>query len=329
MLLDVVDLHYYSEAQGNGTRINLGTTENAGARVQATRSLWDPNYGYSASDPTVGENSWITQWNAPIQLIPRVKGYISSLYPDTKFAISEYDFGAADDISGGIAEADALGIFGREGLYFATRWGAPGTYTDAAYQLYLDYDGQGSRFGNVNVSATTSDVVSVPAYAALDEVNPSLLHVILINRNLTATQTAAVTIGGTSTYNSGQAWGFDGASAALSTRGAVNVANNSFSLDLPALSAMHVVLSTGSPQPITGIGGAGGTAAASGGLAGVAVGSSGNPISGAKNDTGGCGCRLANRDEHASWTLGLLGLLLLRTRRGNVCSRGSRLPFSR
>lgn len=246
---------------------------------------------------------WITQWNNPIQLIPRVKGYISSLYPDTKFAISEYDFGAADYISGGIAEADALGIFGRERLYFATRWGDPGTYTDAAYRLYLDYNGQGSRFGNINVSATTSDVVNVPAYAAIDEGKPSLLHVILINRNLTATQTATVTIGGPSTYNAGQAWGFDGTGAVLTARGAVNMANNSFSLDLPALSAVHVVVSTDSPQTLIGVGGAGGTAATSVGSGGGL--STSNPDSGTKNDSGSCGCRLATSSEHSNWALAL------------------------
>lgn len=316
-LLDVLDLHYYSEAQGNGTRVQSGTTENAGARVQSTRSLWDSNYGYSESDPTVGENSWITQWNDPIQLIPRVKGYINSLYPDTKFAISEYDFGAADHISGGIAEADALGIFGREGLYFATRWGDPGTYTDAAYRLYLDYDGQGSRFGNLSVDTTTSDVVNVPAYAALDEANPSLLHVIVINRNLTAMQTASITIGGSSTYNSGQTWGFDATSATLTNRGAVSITKNSFSLDLPALSATHVVLSADTPQPITGVGGAGGTGTAATG------GTPGSSTSGTKNDTGGCGCRLAGRSEQPSGVLGLLGLVLLRVRRRNARNHGS------
>lgn len=346
-LLDVIDLHYYSEARGGDTRVQEGTTANAAARVQSTRSLWDPSYDYSATDPTVGENSWITQWNDAIALIPRVHGYIRTLYPDTKFAITEYDFGAASHISGGIAEADALGIYGREGVYFASRWGDPGTYTDAAYQLYLNYDGKGSRFGDVSVKASTSDVVNVPSYAAIDQSNPSLLHIILINRNLTTVQTAAVTIGGTSNYGSGQAWGFDSTSPSLTDRGAIAVTGNAFSLSLPALSAMHVVLTTDTPTPITGIGGAagaGGTTATTpslnGGSGGVAGGASGGDSDtteggattksvGGKSSKGGattkpkgdddpgsCGCRIAQRDRSV-WSLALLAgaVWLLRRRR--------------
>jgi mannan endo-1,4-beta-mannosidase len=326
-LLDVLDLHYYSEAQGNGTRVQSGTTENAGARVQSTRSLWDPTYQYSATDPTVGENSWITQWNDAIQLIPRVNGYIRNLYPGTKFAITEYDFGAANHVSGGIAEADALGIYGREGLYFAARWGDPGSYTDAAYLLYLNYDGTGSHFGNISVKTTTTDVVNVPAYASIDESDPSVLHVILINRNLTAAQTASVSIGGTSTYGSAQAWGFDGTSAKLSNKGAVPVSGNAFSLSLPALSAMHVVLSTGDPPPITGVGGAsstggagtvdtvggGGTVDSAGGATSV-VGTDTSTASD-KKDSGGCSCRVAHRSGNAGALVAVLAALLVRLRR--------------
>ena len=281
-LLDVIDLHYYSEATGNGTRIQSGTTENAAARVQSTRSLWDANYGYSASDPTAGENSWITQYNDPIELVPRLQRTIAANYPGTKFAISEYDFGAADHISGGIAQADALGIFGKHGVYFATRWGVPGAFTDAAYRLYIDYDGQGSRFGDVSLQAVTSDVVNVPAYAALDRAHPNLLHVILINRNLASGQTAAVTIAGSSIYQSGHAFGFDESNSALTDRGAVTVTNNGFSMDLGPLSATHVVLVTDTPPAIT--------------VAPPATGGTGSVVNGSdtKNGdskSGGCGCR--------------------------------------
>lgn len=276
-LLDVIDLHYYSEARGNNVRVQEGTTQNAGARVQSTRSLWDASYGYSEADPEAGENSWILEWGDPIELIPRVKRYIRDLYPDTKLAITEYDFGAAEHVSGGIAQADALGIFGREGVYFAARWGDPGSYTDAAYQLYLDYDGQGSHFGDVSVSATSSDVVKVPVYASVDRENPNRLHVVLINRDLAANQTASVTIAGSSTYGSGHVWGFDGSGASLADRGAVTVTDNAFSLDLPALSALHVVLTTEDPPPIVGAtGGAGGsTPGATGGTGGSTPGATG------------------------------------------------------
>ena len=49
-------------------------------------------------------------------LIPWLKAKIAAHYPGTKLSFSEYTFGGGHDISGGVAEADALGIFGREGL---------------------------------------------------------------------------------------------------------------------------------------------------------------------------------------------------------------------
>ena len=52
-LMDVLDLHWYPEAQGGGVRITENNNSSAvvAARVQAPRSLWDPTYT---------ETSWIT-----------------------------------------------------------------------------------------------------------------------------------------------------------------------------------------------------------------------------------------------------------------------------
>ncbi len=49
VLMDVLDLHWYPEAQGNGTRITAGGEFDTSpavveARVQAPRSLWDATY---------------------------------------------------------------------------------------------------------------------------------------------------------------------------------------------------------------------------------------------------------------------------------------------
>jgi hypothetical protein len=85
------------------------------ARKQAPRSLWDLAYT---------ENSWIAQFstNGPIRLLPRLEDKIAANYPGTKLSITEYNYGGANHISGGIAQADALGVFGREGLFAATLW---------------------------------------------------------------------------------------------------------------------------------------------------------------------------------------------------------------
>ncbi len=322
-LLDVLDLHFYSEARQNGVRVQSGPTENAGARGQSTRSLWDPSYGFSADDPTAGENSWITEWNDPIALIPRMLEQIERNYPGTRLALTEYDFGAADHVSGGIAQADALGIFGREGLYLATRWGEPGSYTDAAYRLYLDYDGNGAAFGSTSVRAISSDVIAVPACAAVDDTH---LHLVLINRDLSAAQTAAVTIAGPTAYLDGEVWGFDGDSARITSRGAVTVRDNAFTLELPALSAYHVVLSPEGGS--TGEGGAtgsgGATSSGSASTSGGAAASGATASGGASGlvgfgddvkDDGGCGCRAAPRRHAPTWTLAALALGAVARRR--------------
>ena len=99
----------------------------------------------------------------PPYLIPRMKQWVANDYPGTKTAITEYNWGALNDITGAIAQADLLGIFGREGLDLATIWAPqirillqappdPGVF---AFKMYLNYDGNGSQFGETSVSATT------------------------------------------------------------------------------------------------------------------------------------------------------------------------------
>ena len=99
-LLDYFDLHYYPQGHYSPT-------------TDVTRSLWDPSY----TDP-----SWI---GARIALLPRMRGWVRGSFPGTKLAISEYNLGlgvTSDSRLQNVIEADALGIFGREGLDLATFW---------------------------------------------------------------------------------------------------------------------------------------------------------------------------------------------------------------
>ncbi len=130
-ILDVLDMHWYPEAQGtNGVRITSGTDNTAAtvaARLQAARSLWDSSYV---------ENSWITSSSLPfqpsgtpaalknnaIQLLNREQAIINEYYPGTKIGISEYEYGGGSNISGGVAEADVLGVFGQKGVFAANWW---------------------------------------------------------------------------------------------------------------------------------------------------------------------------------------------------------------
>jgi hypothetical protein len=189
-LLDVLDVHWYPEAQGDGKRITDDGTS-AGeveARLQAPRSLWDDTYT---------EMSWITQssTHAPIALIPRLQKKIADHYPGTKLSISEYFYGAGGDISGGLAEVDALGIFGREQLFAATTWflGKNNGFVFGAFALYRNYDGQGATFLDTSIAATTSATDKSSVYASVASGDDGKLVVIALNKTNGALK-AAITI---------------------------------------------------------------------------------------------------------------------------------------
>jgi len=169
--LDYFDQHYYPQISG-------GTDAASDAlRLRSTRSLWDPTYV---------DESWIgpSGVNAPpLQFIRTMKSWVAKYNPGTKTAITEYNWGALDNINGALAEADVLGIFGREGLDLATMWGEPKPTDPGAYafRMYRDYDGAGSRFGDVSVSATSADQGQLAVYAAQRSAD-NALTVMVVNK---------------------------------------------------------------------------------------------------------------------------------------------------
>ncbi len=179
-LIDVLDIHWYPEARGGGVRITQddASPEVARARVQAPRSLWDPDYV---------EDSWITRdyLAGPITLLPDLMGRIEAAYPGTRLSISEYYYGGGDHISGAIAQADVLGIFGREGVFAANLWHLGETddaFILAAFDMYRNADGEGLSFGDLSIAASVSDVVSVSAYASKHTGIPYEIVLVLINK---------------------------------------------------------------------------------------------------------------------------------------------------
>ena len=236
-LLDVLDAHWYPEARGDH-RITDGDATSAAdatARMQAPRSLWDASYH---------ENSWIQQaLPAFLPLLPRLKQSIAQYYPGTKLAITEYDYGARNTISGGIAQADVLGVFGREGVYLATIWGIGATdqFALAGFQLYRDYDGRRGTFGSTNVRASSADVASLSAYASIDGSDSSVLHLILLNKSSEAIAAKLQLSGGD--YSKGDVWGFDGTSARITARaGITSITGNAVDYSVSPLTALHLVL---------------------------------------------------------------------------------------
>ncbi|MGA2797570.1 MAG: glycoside hydrolase family 44 protein [Thermoguttaceae bacterium] len=182
-LLDVLDVHWYPEVYVNGVRITdtvsdqRNSTAMVAARLQAPRSLWDPTYD---------EESWVTEpWftNGPIKLLPTLQGKIDANYPGTKLSISEYNYGGGDHISGGIAEADVLGIFGRQGVFAACEWPSGNEpFIAAGFQMYRNFDGKNGTFGDTSVSAGTNDNAATSVYASLDSQDPNHMVLVAINK---------------------------------------------------------------------------------------------------------------------------------------------------
>ena len=114
-LLDVVDVHGYLTP--NGMSGSVGTAATETLRMTSTRVLWD-----SAYYPPGGGYQDATGAQVAPAMVPRMLQWVADNYPGTKTAITEYNWGAPDSITGAIAQADILGIFGREQLDYGTVW---------------------------------------------------------------------------------------------------------------------------------------------------------------------------------------------------------------
>lgn len=249
-LLDVLDIHWYPEAQdGAGNRITntVNTTAMYSARMQAPRTLWDTSYVYPN-----GEISWITQWySSYLPLLPTIKNSIDTYYPDTNLSITEYDYGGKDHYSGGIATSDVLGIFGKYGVYIATYWGS-GTYVDAAIKLYRNYDGNNSTFGDTEVYSTMSNKVDSSIYASVSATDANALHLIVINKNFDSPINGTFNITSPQFFTSGRVWRFDSSGPAITETAAItDIANNTFKYTVPPLTVCHIVLRAGTSMTIT------------------------------------------------------------------------------
>jgi len=173
-ILDYLDLHYYPQS---GVALSpAGDAATQARRLRSTRSLWDPSYV---------DESWIGE---PVRLIPRMRDWVARAYPGTKLAITEYNFGGLEHINGALTQADVLGIFGREGLDLATMWAPPKAAEPGAFafRMYLNYDGQGSQFGETSVRAISSDQSALAIYAARRQ-KDGALTLMVINKTAAAT----------------------------------------------------------------------------------------------------------------------------------------------
>ena len=158
-LLDYFDEHFYPQESGVALA-PAGSRQTQALRLRSTRALWDPSYQ---------DESWTSDLGlGPVKLIPRMRAWRSRYYPGTKLSISEYNWGGLEAVNGALAEADVLGIFGRERLDRALLWSPP-SYDQPgafAFRIYRDYDGHRHRFGDIGVKAASADQGRLSIYAA-------------------------------------------------------------------------------------------------------------------------------------------------------------------
>jgi hypothetical protein len=250
-LMDVLDLHWYPEAQGGGVRITGGDTSAAvvAARVQAPRSLWDPTYT---------ETSWISQWSTwvgtpgnpgPVQLLPRVQRDIDDFNPGTKIAITEYNYGGGSHYSGGIAQADFLGILGREGVLAANWWdlGNGSSYVNSAFEIFRNYDGAGGRFGDTSIDADSSLIGDAAVYGSVDSADPSRMVLVAINRTGSA-KTTGIAVTHDRLFDRAEVYRFAGGSPNIARAADIELElRNAFQYTMPAWSVTALVLTSDGP----------------------------------------------------------------------------------
>lgn len=225
-LLDIFSLHFYPQGGEFSDDVSAAMQLR---RNRSTRALWDTNYV---------DGTWI---NAAVALVPRMKAWVATGYPGTAVGITEYNWGAEGHMNGATAQADILGILGREGVDLATRWVAPATDTPVgrAIRMFRNYDGLNGTFGETSVRATVPDPDTVSAFAAVRAADRALT-VMLVNKQPSAD--AEVVVIATNFSHVGVARVWQLATNAISRQPDALVATNRVTLTLPAQSVALLVV---------------------------------------------------------------------------------------
>jgi hypothetical protein len=248
-LVHYLDVHWYPEwvdhdNDENTPNIRIVTDESTpelvAERVQAPRSLWDSTYV---------ENSWITDdylGGEAVRLIPWLKERISANYSGTKIAISEWNYGGGNHVSGAIAAADVLGIFGREGVDLAAYVSLSNNdpFVLGAFKSFRNYDGDGAAFGDQSVGATSSDDALASVYASLESGDATAMVLVAINKH-DAPVDATIAITHTTQYTSAEVYRIDEGSAVPERADDLTTDDaNSFAYQMPAFSVSVIVPKT-------------------------------------------------------------------------------------
>jgi hypothetical protein len=187
--LDVFDIHAYADC---GPTTNFTNAQLQAATVACARYYWDPATVNPDTNNTYTTNE---EPNPGIPFhIPRFKAMVNAIYSGTPLSYTEWGAGLAanvnnePDFSTAIADADTLGVFGREGLSFASRWGGPSSSTPQnaeyeAWKMYTNYDGAHHQFDSLSISDQNNGNPNLfTSYAALNSAG-TVMTVMVLNKD--------------------------------------------------------------------------------------------------------------------------------------------------
>ncbi|MGN0690588.1 MAG: glycoside hydrolase family 44 protein [Oscillospiraceae bacterium] len=233
-LIDVLDVKYFpDEKTSYGMNIISDNSDEANKlRIQSVRALWDGSYTNDG------------EYKEFYPLLPTLQASINEYYPGTKLSLTEYNFGGGGNISGGIAQVEALGCFAEEGVFLACL--SPERNADTVYQysainLFTNFDGNGGNFGNVSVRSDNSNNELCSSFAAID--NEGTLNIILANKSDSLTETINVKISSEYKYTSAKTFGFSDGRPEITEGESFAVSGDEITVELEPYSVVLVSLS--------------------------------------------------------------------------------------
>ncbi|HZZ72329.1 MAG TPA: glycoside hydrolase family 44 protein [Pirellulales bacterium] len=235
-LVDTLDIHWYPQGQVKGQGAYMGrglSAELNEYRMRSTRDLWDRKYE---------QESWIktTDNYSPVALIPRVQAWIAKHNPGMELSLGEYNFGGADNVSGGLAQADAFGIFAREGVNLAFIWYTPSGSQQTAWQLFRSYDGRGGAFGDQLLKSESANP-DVAIYASRRS-SDHAVTIALINKNLHGACTLNLNLGALAGHLRGYRFDQDTGDEVQPVASLSHPVKGPLELELPPASATMLVI---------------------------------------------------------------------------------------
>jgi hypothetical protein len=232
-ILDYLTLNYYA-----GTRGAEGSIEKILSRNRSTRTLWDTDYA----------DEGITWASAKVGLVRTMKRWVAENYPGTKIGVTEYNYGRGTD--GALAQADVLGIFGREGMDLATRWGSadndPDSIVFKAMKMYRNYDNLKSTFGDISVLADLPNNPDETSAFAAQRTNDNAVTVMFINKQLIGEGQVTVVLTNFVHAGVAQVWQLTDANV-ITRQPDISISGTSFTTTVPKQSITLFVVDSGVP----------------------------------------------------------------------------------